>query len=249
MARRSATWRTAASCSFRAGCQASWCTSQPVEERRDFARGEVLSVVRAAADRVEAPCPYYAEGCGGCSWQHAEYAAAAAAEAAASSSTNCGVSVTSPTMPTQLVHPAARHARPVALPQPGPLQRRPPLWRAVLHLSRSTHRLLRIDHCWIVHPRIKPRSRSLQGRLADVGRHIHQVSIRVGANTGQLLVSPALPEVPEVESGQPYLRRRAARPTVSAAAAVVLPGQHPPRAAPAADADSTRRVCPCPTTG
>src|SRR5207244_8295148 len=32
-----------------------------------------------------------------------------------------------------------------------------------------------------------------------------QVSIRVGANTGQLMVAPTLPEVPEVESGQPFL--------------------------------------------
>jgi len=44
-----------------------------------------------------------------------------------------------------------------------------------------------------------------QGRLSSLGRRIHQVLIRVGANTGQLLVAPALPEVPELASGQLFL--------------------------------------------
>jgi 23S rRNA (uracil1939-C5)-methyltransferase len=64
--------------------------------------------------------------------------------------------------------------------------------------------LLRIEHCWIVHPRINHVLTELQGRLAGVERHIHQIAIRVGANTGQLLVSPAIPEVPELASGQPF---------------------------------------------
>jgi 23S rRNA (uracil1939-C5)-methyltransferase len=70
---------------------------------------------------------------------------------------------------------------------------------------RSSHRLLRIDHCWIVHPRINVALEVLQGRLGGLGRRLHQVSIRVGANTGDVLISPALPEVPELESGQPFL--------------------------------------------
>jgi len=70
---------------------------------------------------------------------------------------------------------------------------------------RASHRLLRIEHCWIVHPRIDEVLRIAQGRLADVERRIHQVSVRVGANTGQTLISPALPEIPELESGQAYL--------------------------------------------
>jgi 23S rRNA (uracil1939-C5)-methyltransferase len=70
---------------------------------------------------------------------------------------------------------------------------------------RASHRLLRIDHCWIVQPRINAVVEAAQGRLGGNGRRIHQILIRVGANTGQLMVSPALPEVPEVESGQPFL--------------------------------------------
>ncbi|MCA1648120.1 MAG: TRAM domain-containing protein [Chloroflexi bacterium] len=70
---------------------------------------------------------------------------------------------------------------------------------------RGSHRLLRIEHCWIVHPRINEVVEIVQGRLSSAGRRIHQVSIRVGANTGQLMLAPLLPEVPEVESGQPFL--------------------------------------------
>jgi 23S rRNA (uracil1939-C5)-methyltransferase len=69
---------------------------------------------------------------------------------------------------------------------------------------RGTRRLLRIDHCLIVHPTINAILELAQGRLASLGRRLHQVSIRVGANTGELLVAPALPEVPEVESGQAF---------------------------------------------
>jgi 23S rRNA (uracil1939-C5)-methyltransferase len=70
---------------------------------------------------------------------------------------------------------------------------------------RGSHRLLRIEHCWIVHPTIDQVLREIQGRLAETQRRIHQISVRVGANTGHTLISPALPEVPELASGQPYL--------------------------------------------
>src|ERR1700687_3218218 len=44
------------------------------QERRDFARAELSVVERSAPGRVAPPCPHYTAGCGGCSWQHAEYA-------------------------------------------------------------------------------------------------------------------------------------------------------------------------------
>src|SRR5439155_1204191 len=39
------------------------------QERRDFARGELAGLAQTAPGRVDAPCPYYTAGCGGCSWQ------------------------------------------------------------------------------------------------------------------------------------------------------------------------------------
>ncbi len=41
-----------------------------IEERRDFARAVAVEIVEASPDRVAAPCPALAAGCGGCTWQH-----------------------------------------------------------------------------------------------------------------------------------------------------------------------------------
>ena len=42
--------------------------------RRHYAEGRLLSVLAPAPQRVEPPCPYFGQ-CGGCSYQHANYAA------------------------------------------------------------------------------------------------------------------------------------------------------------------------------
>jgi 23S rRNA (uracil1939-C5)-methyltransferase len=41
-----------------------------VQQKRDFARGRVVSVLDASPDRVAPPCPFVEAGCGGCQWQH-----------------------------------------------------------------------------------------------------------------------------------------------------------------------------------
>ena len=42
-----------------------------VEQRKRYARGELLEVLRAAPERVAAPCPHFGPGrCGGCQLQH-----------------------------------------------------------------------------------------------------------------------------------------------------------------------------------
>ena len=43
-----------------------------VAEHRQHARAVAVEIVEAAAERVEAPCPLQAAGCGGCGWQHVE---------------------------------------------------------------------------------------------------------------------------------------------------------------------------------
>jgi len=45
-----------------------------VEERKGFARAELTEVLRPATERVTPPCPHFGR-CGGCSYQHATYAA------------------------------------------------------------------------------------------------------------------------------------------------------------------------------
>src|SRR5258708_33619200 len=45
-----------------------------VSERRDYSVAKIREIVRASTDRRGAPCPYLPR-CGGCDWQHIEYAA------------------------------------------------------------------------------------------------------------------------------------------------------------------------------
>ncbi|HEX6507356.1 MAG TPA: 23S rRNA (uracil(1939)-C(5))-methyltransferase RlmD [Chloroflexota bacterium] len=44
-----------------------------VDRRQKPWRGVVEAVRESAPERVEAPCPYYHRGCGGCQWQHVSY--------------------------------------------------------------------------------------------------------------------------------------------------------------------------------
>jgi 23S rRNA (uracil1939-C5)-methyltransferase len=175
---------------------------QVVEQRRDFARGEMVSVLRGASGRVEPPCGHYRDGCGGCSWQHADYALQLKLKR----------SIVVDQL-RRIGHFAAAEnivRAPIGMLEPWHYrnQARFTVGRRFGELCftyRASHRLLRIEHCWIVHPRIDEVLHIAQGRLAGIERRIHQVSVRVGANTGQVLIAPALPEIPELESGQPYL--------------------------------------------
>jgi 23S rRNA (uracil1939-C5)-methyltransferase len=48
--------------------------AEVTHRRKDFWRAEATEVIRASDDRVEPPCPYFLQGCGGCQFQHLAYA-------------------------------------------------------------------------------------------------------------------------------------------------------------------------------
>jgi 23S rRNA (uracil1939-C5)-methyltransferase len=48
---------------------------QLVKQSKSFARGEIVDVLAPSAVRVEPPCKYFLDGCGGCQWQHVARAA------------------------------------------------------------------------------------------------------------------------------------------------------------------------------
>jgi 23S rRNA (uracil1939-C5)-methyltransferase len=160
-----------------------------------------VTLEHAAAGRIAPPCAHYTEGCGGCSWQHADYSLQLQLKQA--------IVVDQLRRIGHFGNADELVRAPLSMLEPWRYrnQARFSVGRRFGELCftyRASHRLLRIDHCWIVHPRISEVLEVAQGRLADIERRIHQVSVRVGANTGQLLVSPALPEVPELETGQPH---------------------------------------------
>ncbi len=172
------------------------------EVRKDYARGELLALERSVPGRVEPPCPSYREGCGGCSWQHA--------------SDELQLQLKRDIVVDQLrrighIDDADALVRPtLGMLDPWHYrnQARFNVGRRFGELCftyRGSHRLLRIDHCYIVQPAINELLGRLQGRLVDLGRRLHQVTIRVGANTGDLMLTPALPELPDIQSGQPFL--------------------------------------------
>jgi 23S rRNA (uracil1939-C5)-methyltransferase len=173
-----------------------------LEDRRDYARAELEDLLATAPGRIEPPCPYYRQGCGGCAWQHAEYP--------------LQLHLKQHILEDQLRR-IGRFPEPETLVKPTIGMLDPWQYRNQARFTfghkfgelcftyKSSHRLLRIDYCAIVHPTINRLLEQLQGKLVNVQQRVHQVAIRVGANTGQVLVSPALPSVPEIETGQTHL--------------------------------------------
>jgi 23S rRNA (uracil1939-C5)-methyltransferase len=53
-------------------CPGDEAEIEVTEDHGRWARGAIARLVRASADRVEPPCPYFGT-CGGCSWQHIGY--------------------------------------------------------------------------------------------------------------------------------------------------------------------------------
>jgi len=56
-----------------------------VHATASFARAELVEVLAPSAERVSPPCPHFAEGCGGCAWQHVARPAQLAAKQAIAS--------------------------------------------------------------------------------------------------------------------------------------------------------------------
>jgi 23S rRNA (uracil1939-C5)-methyltransferase len=167
--------------------------------KKGYSRTRLLEVLRSSPERVSPPCTYFGT-CGGCQWQHVTYEAQLRfkREVVVEQLRRLGGFAD-----------AERYVRPtlgMVTPWEYRNHMRFSLGRRYGELGltrKETHRLLRIDYCWIALPQINRALDRLQRRGA--GLETHQVTIRYSPRTAQLLVQPAIPAVPELETGQPYL--------------------------------------------
>ena len=182
-----------------------------VERRsKDYLMGRVIEVLSPSPHRVAAPCPYFGT-CGGCQWQHIDYAHQAQLKARIVAdqlrrigkfpepvlSSAEGPLLSSaegppllPTVPTVETWGYRNHAR-FSVGRHGDLGFTTPL----------RHRFVKIDRCLIMHPWINGVLERLQGKCAG----LHQVAVRYGVKTSQALIHPSLEEIdPTIPSGQPW---------------------------------------------
>ena len=152
--------------------------------------GRVVEVYVASPDRIEAPCPYFGI-CGGCHWQHITY--------------ERQLELKQHVVKEQLRRIGKFELQPV---QPTVPAEDPWHYRNHVRMSagrhgdigfvrRGSHRFLPIERCLIAHPAINEIIEKLQGKAAG----LHQVEVRAGANTGELMLvqdmrdrEPSMPE-------------------------------------------------------
>jgi 23S rRNA (uracil1939-C5)-methyltransferase len=169
------------------------------QTKKGYGRTRLLEVLRPAPERTWAPCTYFG-ACGGCQWQHVAYPAQLAykREVVVEQLRRLGGFLDAdryvrPTLGMLTPWEYRNHAR-------FSLGRR---YGELGFTRRESHRLLRVDYCWLMMPPINRALDLLQRRCA--GLESHQITIRYSARTRQLLVQPAVPAVPELPTGQPYL--------------------------------------------
>jgi 23S rRNA (uracil1939-C5)-methyltransferase len=150
-------------------------------ERAGVFFGRVTSVIEASPERVQPKCVYFGE-CGGCQWQHIEYAAQLELKrrSVVDQLRRVGRFENPPVSATVgAADPWGyrNHVRFTAKSR-----------GEVGFVKRGSHRFLRIDRCEIAHPWIN----GLLPRLQGQGGGLHQVAIRRGVNTDEVLVQPDL---------------------------------------------------------
>ncbi len=166
--------------------------------RKDVVSGIVSKVIEASADRVAPRCGYCGP-CSGCQWQHIAYPAQLRFKrdtireriARYESLSRVGVL---PALAAPKEYYYRNHAR-FTVRMGGQLG----------FSNRITRRFVRVEHCMLMDPAINGALTEFQDKAAETTN----MSLRVGANTGDLLAQPTFqnPDI-GVPSGQAHYMER-----------------------------------------
>ncbi len=176
-------------------------SARVVKIYRDRVATLVESVSKPSDHRVDPECRYFGE-CSGCQWQHVNYAEqleikrATVIRALSSYDLLRDVEV-SETLPSPKRFGYRNHAR-FTVGRGGESG-------VAGYMNADTRRFVRIDDCMIMDGQINETLTRLQDRLD----RMTQFSIRVGTNTGDMIIQPLLPaEIQDVPSGrQKYVEK------------------------------------------
>ncbi len=167
------------------------------KEDTSYIEATTVQVLEASPERIEPRCQYFGR-CGGCQLQHIDYGEQLRLKA--------------DVVREQLRRIGRFEDAPVRdmIGMSDPWGYRNHLRFTVRRdgdigfMEHGTHRFLRVDHCDIAHPAVNKVLREAQGRTMQTT----QLTVRVGENTGDLLVQPKLRWRPgrtvHVRSGQPH---------------------------------------------
>lgn len=172
------------------------------EEFPTYVEATTVRVIEASPQRVEPRCPYFGaiERCGGCQLQHVNYGEQLRlkGEIVREQLERIG----------RFDDPPVREMIGMADPWNYRNHMRFTVRRNgdIGFMQHGTHRFLRVEHCDIAHPEVNRTLKQAQGGTMQT----QQMSVRVGANTGELLVQPRLKWRPHkrgrVKSGQKFYR-------------------------------------------
>lgn len=158
------------------------------EARDDFVRADLVRALTPSPLRAAPPCPYFAT-CGGCQWQHLEYA----------SQLHWKREILQELLVRVGKLDGVPVSAPLALASPWEYRSRAQfkvVTGARLHIGfhqRETHRVVDIDRCPLLDARLNGVLRTLR-HMRDPGLHklfprLREVWLAVGAGTGEVVVS------------------------------------------------------------
>ncbi|MEY4361158.1 MAG: hypothetical protein RL391_464 [Actinomycetota bacterium] len=150
-----------------------------IKQSKDYARAEIEEILESHPERVVPPCPYVAEGCGGCDLQHASTALQRRIkhDIVVESLIRIG-KVNDPIVtdcPDELPKQSSRTSMRWALDEDG---------RLGFRESRS-HRVVPIDRCLVAHSSIVELRRGIEPVPMS---GIEEVSLRTGVASGERAV-------------------------------------------------------------